>query len=1498
MQLRNKLKIFISSPGDCNKERNLIRYLATNDPTVKAVCEASNYRIDVRSREDIHSDVGRPQSLINDEIIKYKPDLIIFIFWSRIGSDAGNGWTGTEEEWELALKLNQQGNCRPRVSLFLNKDDIPSLQYDQEQVNKLNQFINRVFSNYEALAKTYDGTIEFEKLIRSYLVDHILNHTDNCSGYDQYRNQLLVSSEELLKWQSCLKNGNYIKRKEIKQLVEKICNERDSIQLILGPKGTGKSSLLSVLGKKLVKEGLTVLCIKSDSLPTDIDSIEKFSHDYLNIDINLTELIRTIALDQKVVIIIDQLDALSELTDQKTNRLNMLLNFMRTLCDVPNVHVIASCRDFEYRHDPRLSNINADPIYLELPTWEEVEHNVQELGFDTPNFSSSTKELLRTPLHLNLFMDVALPKEVYDSLHGLLQGLWNREVENRDSSKKIEILEKVALYMSEEEVFWVPLSMFDGYGRIKDDLLSSDILVLSEKERTIGFRHQTYLDFVLTKIFAKKELKLSNYILENQDSLFIRGTVINTLNYMRSAAPMTYAQEIICLFRTRPRKHLWILLLEFIGAQLEPLAVEKELLELVLVTDSEGPVVLRAISNSPALVNFFLVRKSFTDWLKKIPEKSKYSLPVLSKAAEMGNLQLTKLITTTWFNDLQMYGQLIWVVLSDYRVWDSDALLIVEQLAVNINSYYINHVLESISRSEKKKAIIIYEKILKKKFDEAIKNSLVANENQDTNEDSFFSNSRRSFEVLLTESIFSSVDIVSLAEGEPEFFLNQLWSLYIKILDKVAYDHHEWLEEYRDDAIDHYIFDEREFYKHSFGEGILSAITMLATTYPEKYLMFVSMYEKEEFLLVHQFLAAGFIELDTQYSKYILNYLRKDVRRLNLEKSRSGHYFTKKLISKIYVDLSSDDKQFLEDYILGYNRYKKSLPDWDISDRRNRIRWNREHRLYLLRGMPTNLISESLKKLINEEERALNFPQENDGEIIGGFIGARITLDEMNLAKDKDILRLFNKQTDDYNEENPALRYIKKDFSRSGGTRELGNIFREFSKVNSKRSIYVLKQLTRTNHQIYAGSGFEGLSDSDISNDQLLIVLNELIETGFGNSGFIERATSGLENRARRNGLSEGFIKILKKWLENLDETQQDHYQVTNKDDRNGSLFFGHGGSYILPGERASLLRTIAFGYLARKRPAISKYLSFISKLLRKENHSVVLSTSISFIQYCLGNNQATKAMELFNKIINHKPEVFLYEETLHSLAPILRMKDQTSIQQECLFCIKSLNISITDQAFGELLLAYYYFHKTQWAKEEIINILAINNSKAQLGLTYAAAGLWNYFSEKSLLLEIFTTTLNIENEHVHRAIGSIFYEVHEAEMDGQLESLMLKISCYPLVLERVAEPLIAYLANIVNDYPDLAYLIAKNLLDYTGEKVVDISSALALVTDDLTSISISLQRNMLHRNKGIELFEMLLSLNAREAKEALELLERLPISNTKGASRYRPRRRRKKKML
>jgi len=108
-----QLRIFIASPGDCTLERDAVRRICNEDKTILTIRRNNHVSVDVFGWEDISSDAGRPQSIINAAVRKFNPDWFVFIFWHRFGSDAGLGMTGSEEEWNLARQLNEKGGGHP-----------------------------------------------------------------------------------------------------------------------------------------------------------------------------------------------------------------------------------------------------------------------------------------------------------------------------------------------------------------------------------------------------------------------------------------------------------------------------------------------------------------------------------------------------------------------------------------------------------------------------------------------------------------------------------------------------------------------------------------------------------------------------------------------------------------------------------------------------------------------------------------------------------------------------------------------------------------------------------------------------------------------------------------------------------------------------------------------------------------------------------------------------------------------------------------------------------------------------------------------------------------------------------------------------------------------------------------------------------------------------------------------------------------------------------------
>src|SRR5262249_24368859 len=175
--------------------------------------------------------------------------------------------------------------------------------------------------------------------------------------------------------------------------------EASSTTLLLGLPGSGKSALLAKLGQAAVESQTAVLALKADQLPTSIDSLGSLS-EQLHLTGMVTDCVRLLAASGRVLVLIDQLDALADLIDLRPGRLNELLTLVKQLSGIANVHVACSCRTFEYGHDIRLTSIEAEVTHLTPLAWEVVSAVLQEREVRADHWPAPCKALLTVPQNL------------------------------------------------------------------------------------------------------------------------------------------------------------------------------------------------------------------------------------------------------------------------------------------------------------------------------------------------------------------------------------------------------------------------------------------------------------------------------------------------------------------------------------------------------------------------------------------------------------------------------------------------------------------------------------------------------------------------------------------------------------------------------------------------------------------------------------------------------------------------------------------------------------------------------------------------------------------------------------------------------------------------------------------------------------------------------------------------------------------------------------------
>lgn len=178
------LPIMLASPGDVSEERraardalhewNYVHSLRTNVVLMPVGWET-------HSAPDL---AGRAQELINDRILT-DCDLLVAIFWTRLGTPTGISASGTVEEIERHLEAG-----KPAMVYFSTKPVAPQ-SIDQTQFNALKEF--RTWCEKKGLIETYENLDDFRnklgrqlqiQLAKNPYLQELLERaspTNNCS---------------------------------------------------------------------------------------------------------------------------------------------------------------------------------------------------------------------------------------------------------------------------------------------------------------------------------------------------------------------------------------------------------------------------------------------------------------------------------------------------------------------------------------------------------------------------------------------------------------------------------------------------------------------------------------------------------------------------------------------------------------------------------------------------------------------------------------------------------------------------------------------------------------------------------------------------------------------------------------------------------------------------------------------------------------------------------------------------------------------------------------------------------------------------------------------------------------------------------------------------------------------------------------------------------------------------------------------------------------------
>ena len=365
-------------------------------------------------------------------------------------------------------------------------------------------------------------------------------------------------------------SNSHIRRAQVEELLnwieEPVSEKHGNLCILQGHAGVGKSVVINDLIEELDKKEIKTLCIKADSLNMMSEEIK--------LD-KLIDYIQYLKADQRIlVLIIDQIDALSQYLTNDRDKINLFITLIAKLGIYQDVKIVVSCRKYDLEYDNNLHSLcrNARLIDIGKLSGEEVKRIVGMLKEGLyVQLNSHTTELLRTAYLLNLFCMIYNRKGktiIFQNAHQLYDEFWRLLIDNAPNTFEKHCVEdtlfKVAEYALGQKTL-SPIISLDANGNLAMDYLASNNAIV-KNQNCYSFFHQSFYDYTLARLYTQKNGSFIEKIQDNFQGFEMRSSVKAVLEYERAHSPEQYSNDLQLIFlSSKIRKHIKLLALSLIA---------------------------------------------------------------------------------------------------------------------------------------------------------------------------------------------------------------------------------------------------------------------------------------------------------------------------------------------------------------------------------------------------------------------------------------------------------------------------------------------------------------------------------------------------------------------------------------------------------------------------------------------------------------------------------------------------------------------------------------------------------------------------------------------------------------------------------------------------------------------------------------------------------------------------------------------------------------------
>jgi hypothetical protein len=803
-----------------------------------------------------------------------------------------------------------------------------------------------------------------------------------------------TGSDELREWPRDI-SGQEILRPELERLKKHILAQPDGTSILIGEAGSGKSALMATLTDELERAGHVVFGIKADTLPVSIQTVDDIGR-ALGMAGPLAAEIAVVAQSSPVTVIVDQLDAVSDVMDRSSDRMKVLLRMVRHIRDqrLP-VHVVVSSRPFEAAHDARFQQLKAEEFALALPSTDNVLSLLANLDIEVGGHTDELKETLRRPFALKLF--VQLVQRGVDPgtvVAGDLLDRWLATADlGPDETRKsvLALMQSLASEMLATETLWRPADVYEA--NTKEALARSEACGLIVRSgQKIGFSHQSWLDDFQAKSFRSGS-DLAEYAWRNQDSLFVRATVLRSLQRLRATDQAAYVRAVSALLGDgKTRRHLRHLVTDLISTVGDP-------------TEQEAAWVETLIRVDPILANraFGKVVENWPNWrpflskclpqLMEIENLHWRAVQALAEEAKVDPNRMVSLVRSHWSDPAR--DQLV------FRIAEQSGIITdaVEELIQTILSrsaidpYAISHLVSTLRADgrllEACGVVAIWVR---------------------TVETSHYRQPQLH-------------EVEKLAEDAPLEFAEALLPWFVEQAAKEADPYRDGLKQYpKSQSLP---WDWQIEHEHgSVIAALQDAMGAVARKQPNTAARLIDELALVEIDQVQDMVAQTYIAAGALLAEEALHYILADERRFHIGdahvtlepglSSIEAGLTSQELVEMVGEHLPTEGMIELRDRIEAWSLYEAAYGIEDTADlRRSRLRWSDENRMELLERLPQAILAPRRRRQITEWRKKKRRPIARErGGSMASFVGSPMSESAMEKAADDDIFRMLDEIDD------------------------------------------------------------------------------------------------------------------------------------------------------------------------------------------------------------------------------------------------------------------------------------------------------------------------------------------------------------------------------------------------------------------------------------------------------------------------------------------------------